>query len=41
MIPTHTKKPTPVIAYKFEGLATGSADYKEKHERKIINKENN
>lgn len=27
MIPTHTKKPTPVIAYKFEGLTSGSADY--------------
>lgn len=27
MIPTHTKKPTPVVAYKFEGLTPGSADY--------------
>lgn len=27
MTPTHTKKPTPVIAYKFEGLTSGSADY--------------
>lgn len=27
MMPTHTKKPTPVVAYKFEGLTPGSADY--------------
>ena len=27
MIPTHTKKPTQVIAYKFEGLTSESADY--------------
>ena len=27
MIPTHTKKPTPVVAYKFEGLTSGSANY--------------
>ena len=27
MIPTHTKKPTPVVAYKFEGLTSGSAEY--------------
>lgn len=27
MIPTHIKKPTKVIAYKFEGLTSGSADY--------------
>lgn len=27
MIPTHTKKPTPVVAYKFEGLTPDSAEY--------------
>lgn len=27
MIPTHTKKPTPVVAYKFNGLTPGSEDY--------------
>ena len=27
MIPTHIKKPTKVIAYKFTGLTSGSADY--------------
>ena len=27
MIPTHTKKPTPIIAYKFEGLTSESEEY--------------
>lgn len=27
MIHTHTKKQTPVVAYKFEGLTSGSAEY--------------
>lgn len=27
MIPTHTKKPTPVVAYKFTGFTNGSPEY--------------